>query len=203
MARYTGPVFKKSRRYGFSILESGKEFAKGKSRTTPPGVHGASKRKMSDYGLHLNEKQKVRYMYGVNERQFRNTFEKAKKNKHFTAGMSMLLTLESRLDNIVYRMGWAPTRRAARQLVTHGHILLDGKKADIASINVKVGQSLSIKPTSRDVVSIQASIDSHPAAAWLTRDKQVAFEGKYDRFPERTELNKDIDEGLIVEFYSK
>ncbi len=142
MARYTGPVFKKSRRYGFSILETGKEFAKGKGREYAPGQHGQRRVKMSDYGLHLYEKQKVRYMYGVNEKQFKNTFAKAAKLPG-VAGLNFLQTLESRMDNVVYRLGFAETRRQARQLVNHGHFTVNGKKATIPSMQIKLGDKVS------------------------------------------------------------
>jgi small subunit ribosomal protein S4 len=144
MSRFTGSVFKKSRRYGFSILETGKEFSKGKKRTTAPGQHGARRSKLSGYGQQMQEKQKIKFMYGLNERQFRNTYAKAKKIAGIT-GTNFLQLLESRLDNIVYRMGLSLTRQGARQLVSHGHILVNGKKLDIPSYSVKVGEAIAVK----------------------------------------------------------
>ncbi len=201
MARYTGPTFKKSRRYGFSILETGKEFAKGKQRQTPPGQHGARRIKMSDYGLHLHEKQKVRFMYGINEKQFRKTFEKASKLRG-VAGINFLQMLEARLDNVVYRMGMAATRRQARQLVNHGHFTLNGKKADIASMQIKLGDVITLKEKSRKNVQIVEAMEAKTPAAWIEFDK-ATFSAKLTRLPERKELNSEINEALIVEYYSK
>ncbi|CAM9118042.1 30S ribosomal protein S4 [Mycoplasma todarodis] len=201
MARYTGPTFKKSRRYGFSILETGKEFAKGKQRQTPPGQHGARRIKMSDYGLHLHEKQKVRFMYGINEKQFRKTFEKASKLRG-VAGVNFLQMLETRLDNVVYRMGMAATRRQARQLVNHGHFTLNGKKADIASMQIKLGDVITLKEKSRKNVQIVEAMEAKAPAAWIEFDK-ATFSAKLTRLPERKELNSEINEALIVEYYSK
>ncbi len=201
MARYTGPSFKKSRRYGFSILENGKEFTKGKQRQTPPGQHGGRRIKMSDYGLHLHEKQKVKFMYGLNERQFRNTFKRAA-NLQGVAGENFLKMLETRLDNIVYRMGMSETRRQARQLVNHGHFTLNGKKADIPSMQVSIGDVIELKEKSRTNTQIISALESKTAAAWLTLDKK-SFSAKLDRLPERKELNSEINEALVVEYYSK
>lgn len=199
MARYSGPIFKKSRRYGFSTLETGKEFNKGKRREYAPGQHGQSRKKLSEYGLHLYEKQKLRYLYGINERQFANIFKKASKTKG-EAGTNFLISLESRLDNIVYRLGFASTRRQARQIVNHNHILVDGKKANIPSMVLKIGQKISIKDKAQNLELIKTAMESKPCAPWLSRKD---FEGKYERFPERSEIHKDIKEGLIVEYYSK
>ncbi len=201
MARYTGPTFKKSRRYGFSILETGKEFAKGKQRQTPPGQHGARRIKMSDYGLHLHEKQKVRFMYGINEKQFRKTFEKASKLRG-VAGINFLQMLETRLDNIVYRMGLAATRRQARQLVNHGHFTLNGKKADIASMQVKLGDIIKLKEKSVKNIQIVEALSTRTTSSWIELDK-ATFSAKLTRLPERKELNSEINEALIVEYYSK
>ena len=148
MSRITGPVWKTSRRLGFSTLETGEELQK---RQYAPGQHGPTKRvKLTNYGLQLREKQKIRFMYGVNERQFYNTFKKASKMKG-VKGDNFLFMLESRLDNIVYRMGIARTRRQARQLVNHGHILVNGKKVDIPSAIVKVGSTVEVKEKSKTV----------------------------------------------------
>ncbi|MCR8612972.1 MAG: 30S ribosomal protein S4 [Mycoplasma sp.] len=202
MSRYTGPTFKKSRRYGFSILENGKEFAKGKKRTTPPGQHGnARQSKPSDYKLHLYEKQKVKFMYGLNERQFKLTFIKATKAKGI-AGTNFLQRLESRLDNLVYRLGFANTRRQARQLVSHNHFLLNGKKANIASIIVKPGDVIKLKEKSQSFKIILENFENVTTAAWTTLDKKT-FSGTYDRLPERNELSKDINDSFIVEQYNK
>lgn len=147
MARYTGSVYKKSRRLGFSTLENGKELAK---RPYAPGIHGNDRRKkVSEYGIQLQEKQKVRFMYGLNEKQFHKLFDKASKMSGI-AGENFLKLLESRLDNIVYRLGLARTRRAARQVVNHGHITVNGKKVDIPSYQVKVGDVIAVKENSLD-----------------------------------------------------
>ncbi|MBR3202753.1 MAG: 30S ribosomal protein S4 [Solobacterium sp.] len=200
MARYTGPVWKKSRRLSFSVLETGEEL---KKRQYAPGQHGPTKRvKLSGYGTQLREKQRVRNMYGVNERQFYNTFEKAQKMEGM-AGYNFLVLLESRLDNVVYRMGFAPTRKAARQLVNHGHIELNGKKCDIPSAQVKPGSVVSIRENARNMKVIAESLDSNYAApAFVDVDKE-AKKGTFVRIPERSELNQEINEALIVEFYNR
>ena len=167
MSRYTGPAYKKSRRLGFSTLENGKDLAR---RPYAPGIHGTSRRKkVSEYGIQLQEKQKVRFMYGLNEKQFRRTFEKASKMKGI-AGENFLKLLESRLDNLVYRMGLATSRRGARQIVNHGHIEVNGKKVKVP--------------------------------AFVEFDKKK-LTGTYLRLPERNELNAEINESLIVEFYNR
>lgn len=199
MARYTGPTFKKSRRYGFSILETGKEFAKGKQREYAPGQHGQKRVKMSDYGLHLHEKQKLRFMYGVNEKQFKATMSKASKLKG-VAGLNFMVMLESRMDNVVYRLGFASTRRQSRQLVNHNHFLVNGKKANIPSMQIKHGDVIELKEKSQTNVQIVESLKAKPVAAWMSRD---GFKGKIERDPKRTELNKEIKESLIVEYYNK
>ena len=199
MARYTGPAFKKSRRLGFSTLESGKELRK---RTSAPGQHGTSRKKLSEYGIQLAEKQKVRFMYGLTEKQFRKTFEAAGKKKGIH-GTNLLIMLESRLDNIVYRMGMAKTRRASRQLVNHGHILVNGKKVNIPSYQVKVGDVISVKESSMNHPVINEALE-----ATTNRPAYVSFDakkksGSYVRLPEREELNADINESLIVEYYNR
>ncbi|WP_435130595.1 30S ribosomal protein S4 [Mycoplasma sp. 6243] len=199
MSRYTGPVFKKSRRLGFSILETGKEFSKGRKRTYAPGQHGNKKVKLSDYGLHLYEKQKVKHLFGLNEKQLRKTFERATKLKGVT-GTNFLQLLELRLDNLVYRAGFASTRRQARQLVNHNHFTLNGKKANIPSITVSVGDVIELKEKSRANVQITESLANKVASAWLTRKD---FSVKLDRLPERTEIHPEIKDSLVVEFYSK
>lgn len=200
MARYTGPIYKKSRRLGFSILENGKELAR---RPYAPGIHGADRRrKVSEYGTQLAEKQKVRLMYGLNEKQFERCFDKASKMKGIT-GENLLRILESRLDNIVYRMGLAKTRRAARQVVNHGHIMVNNKKVDIPSYQVKPGDIISVKEQSLDHKAIKEALE-----ATLNRPAYVTFDdkkmnGTYVRYPDRSELNADVNESLIVEYYNR
>ena len=200
MARYTGPKFKKARRVGFSILENGKELAK---RPYGPGQHGQDRKgKLSNYGVQLKEKQKVRFMYEINERQFRKTFEEAGKMKGIH-GENFLKLLESRLDNLVYRLGFAPTRRGARQLVNHGHITVDGQKVDIPSFRVKVGSTIALKENSKDHKAAIASLQNvNKRVEYVTFDANKN-EGKFVRLPERSELSADIDESLIVEFYNR
>lgn len=207
MARYTGPVWKKSRRLSFSVLDSGKEFANGKNgkprRVYAPGQHGPTKRvKLSGYGLQLREKQRVRNMYGVSERQFYNTFVKAQ-NQEGMAGYNFLVMLESRLDNLVYRMGFATTRRAARQLVNHGHIEVNGKKLDIPSAQIKPGSVVSIREKSLNMKPIVESLETiYTAPEFVSVDKENK-KGTYVRHPERNELSQDINEALIVEYYNR
>ena len=200
MARYTGPVWKKSRRLSFSVLETGEELRK---RQYAPGQHGPTKRiKLSGYGTQLLEKQRVRNMYGVNERQFYNTFAKAQKMSGM-AGYNFLVLLESRLDNLVYRMGFAVTRKAARQLVNHGHIEVNGKKCDIPSAQIKPGSVIAVREEARNMKPINEALEStYAAPAFVNVDKE-AKEGEYVRIPERSELNQEINEALIVEFYNR
>lgn len=199
MARYTGPQWKKSRRLGFSTLETGKELAK---RPYAPGQHGQKRKKPTEYGLQLAEKQKVRHMYGVNEKQFRNTFFRASKMEGIT-GYNFFCLLESRLDNVVYRLGFATTRRQARQLVNHGHILLNGVKTDIASCQVKVGDVVSVKEKSKSLEIIKAALASQTHVPGFVEVDAEKMEGKYIRLPERSELNQEINESLIVEYYNR
>ena len=203
MAKITKPVHKISRRLGFSILETGKEFSKGKQRQYAPGQHGPTKRvKMTNYGLQLREKQRIRYMYGVNERQFANTFAKAGKMAGVT-GHNFLFLLESRLDNLVYRMGFARTRRGARQLVNHGHILVDGKRVDIPSFLVKPGQTIEVEESMLNNSAINEALEATlNTVAFVTVDKE-AKKGTFARLPERSELNQEINEALVVEFYNR
>lgn len=200
MARYTGPVWKKSRRLSFSILETGEEL---KKRTYAPGQHGPTKRiKLSGYGLQLREKQRVRNMYGLNERQFANLFQKASKMDGM-AGVNFLVLLESRLDNLVYRMGFARTRKAARQLVNHGHIEVNGKKLDIPSALIKPNDTISFTENSRNLAVVNEALESNIAApAFVTVDKENK-KGTFVRIPERSELNQEINESLIVEYYNR
>ena len=195
MSRYTGPQWKKSRRLGFSTLETGRELAR---RPYAPGQHGQKRKKLTEYGLQLAEKQKVRHMYGVNEKQFHNTFKRAGKMEGVT-GYNFFCLLESRLDNIVYRLGFATTRRQARQLVNHGHILLNGVKTDIASCQVKVGDVISVKERSRSLEIIKNALASQTHVPGFVEVDADKMEGKFIRLPERSELNQEINESLIVE----
>ena len=199
MARYTGPQWKKSRRLGFSTLETGKELSK---RPYAPGQHGQKRKKPTEYGLQLAEKQKVRHMYGVNEKQFHNTFKRASKMEGIT-GYNFFCLLESRLDNVVYRLGFATTRRQARQLVNHGHILLNGVKTDIASCQVKVGDVVSVKESSKSLEIIKTALASQTHVPGFVEVDTEKMEGKYIRLPERSELNQEINEALIVEYYNR
>ncbi len=200
MARINGPVWKVSRRLGFSILETGEELTK---RNYAPGQHGPTKRvKLTNYGMQLREKQRIRYMYGVNEKQFHNTFVKASKMKG-VKGDNFLFMLESRLDNLVYRMGFARTRRGARQLVNHGHILVDGKCVDIPSALIKPGQTISVKESMLNNKAINESLEATlNTPAFVTVDKD-AKKGVYARYPERSELNQELNEALVVEYYNR
>lgn len=199
--RYKGPVFKKSRRYGFSILETGKEFSKGRKRTYAPGQHGNKRVKLSDYGQHLYEKQKVKFLYGINEKQMQKYYVRAIKLKG-VAGTNLLQLLESRLDNLVYRAGFAETRRQARQLVSHGHFEVDGHKANIPSMHISLGSKIVLKEKSRKNVQIVAALENKTTAKWLTLDKSQ-FSFTFDRLPERNELHPEIKENYVIEFYSK
>ncbi|MEA4115620.1 30S ribosomal protein S4 [Mycoplasma sp. 744] len=201
MSRYTGPVFKKSRRYGFSILETGKEFSKGRKRNYAPGQHGNKRVKLSDYGLHLYEKQKVKFLYGISEKQMQKYYKNAIKIKG-VAGTNLLQLLESRLDNLVYRAGFASTRRQARQLVNHGHFEVDGHKANIPSMKINLNSVITLKEKSHKNAEIQKALETRVASQWLTVNKDK-FTIKYDRMPERNELHTEIKENYIIEFYSK
>ncbi|WP_174729444.1 30S ribosomal protein S4 [Mesobacillus harenae] len=200
MARYTGPSWKLSRRLGISLSGTGKELEK---RPYAPGQHGPNQRKkLSEYGLQLQEKQKLRHMYGVTERQFRNLFDKAGKITG-VHGENFMALLESRLDNVVYRLGLARTRRQARQLVNHGHITVNGARVDIPSFRVLPGQTIGIREKSRNLDIVKESIEvSNFVPDFLTFDADK-LEGTFTRLPERAELPAEINEALIVEFYSR
>jgi small subunit ribosomal protein S4 len=200
MARYTGPIYKKSRRLGFSVLESGKELAK---KPYAPGDHGQDRRKkLSNYGIQLQEKQKVKFMYGLNEKQMENTFVKAVKMKGVN-GENLLKLLESRLDNVVYRIGFATTRKGARQLVNHGHVTVNGKTVDIPSYQVKPGDVVSLKDKDKELAIVKASLEAlHNRVEFISFDDKK-MEATFVRMPERSELNADIDEALIVEYYNR
>jgi small subunit ribosomal protein S4 len=199
MARYTGPSWKISRRLKYSVTETGKELAK---RPYAPGQHGQRRGKISEYGVQLQEKQKVRHTYGVNEKQFKKTFNEAKKMQG-KQGENFLILLESRLDNLVYRAGWAKTRRQARQLVNHAHIYVDGTRTDIPSYRVTPGQVLTLSDKASKFSIIKESLETSNA-----RLEFVAFDENkgtitYVRFPERQEILTDIKENLIVEYYNR
>ncbi len=203
MARYTGPTTKKARAFGEPIYGDDSSFNKKKY---PPGMHGNSRRRgqKSDYALQLMEKQKAKYTYGVLERQFRNLFESAV-SKGGVTGEVLLQLLESRLDNVVYRLGLAPTRNAARQLVTHKHILLNGVLTNIPSAHLRPGDIVSVRGKSknlqviRDNVAKKSGVKNFPWLEW-NPDKGV---GKFIEYPDREQIPEKINEQLIVELYSK
>lgn len=200
MARYTGPSYKRSRRYGFSTLENGKELAK---KPYAPGAHGKDrKRKLSEYGIQLQEKQKAKVMYGLTEKQFRRVFEKASKMKGI-AGDNMFVLLESRVDNLVYRMGMARTRRSARQIVNHGHILVNDVKVDVPSYTCKPGDIISVKENSKENPAIVGSLELKLATPAYVEFDAKSMSGKYVRVPDRSELTSEINEQLIVEYYNR
>ncbi|WP_379153268.1 30S ribosomal protein S4 [Paenibacillus sp. sgz5001063] len=199
MARYTGPKFKLSRRLGISLSGTGKDL----KRPFPPGQHGANqRRKVSNYGMQLLEKQKLRHMYGLGEKQFKTLFTKAQKLQGI-AGENFMFLLESRLDNLVYRLGFANSRAGARQLVSHGHVTVNGKKVDIASYRVSVGDVIGLRERSRAMASIKEALENRSHLAGYLEYAEGSFEGKYIRLPERAELSQDIDEKQIVEFYNR
>ena len=200
MARYIGPSTKIARKFGEPIFGTDKDFEK---RNYPPGQHGlASKRKKkSEYGVQLKEKQKVKYTYGVLERQFRNLCEKASRMKG-QKGENLIILLESRLDNLVYRLGIAPTRAAARQLVTHCHITKNGEVCNIPSVIVKPGDVIAVRERSKSLEVIAASVASAAKYSWLEFDAKN-LTGKYLNVPVREEIPETINEQLIVELYSK
>lgn len=205
--RYTGPKWRRARRLGFSLLGTGEEFnghtlKKGDKRDYAPGQHGAEKKKLSEYGKQLNEKQKLRDLYGVNERQFRRLFLMARKSKEVT-GTAFMTILESRLDNLVYRLGFAPTRRAARQLVNHKHIVVNGKTIDIPSYLCHVNDVIAVKENSKDLEVIKTSLDNTAVTVPYVEVDKEKKSGKFLRLPERSELSKEINEALIVEYYNR
>lgn len=201
MARYTGPKTKIARKFGEPIFGPDKVLSK---KNYPPGIHGNNRRrKTSEYGIQLREKQKAKYTYGVLERQFRNLFEKASRTKG-VKGEVLLQLLECRLDNVVYRLGFAPTRDAARQLVSHRHIVVDGMVVNIPSYSVKPGQVIGIRERSKslEVVTNALSGFNHSKYAWLEFDPS-SLSGKFLHIPERADIPENIKEQLIVELYSK
>lgn len=200
MARYTGPSTKIARKFGEPIFGTDKDFEK---RNYPPGQHGLARKrkKTSEYGTQLKEKQKVKYTYGLLERQFRNLYEKASRMKGQT-GENLLFLLESRLDNIVYRMGIAPTRAAARQLVSHCHITLNGEVCNIPSTIVKPGEVVAVRERSKSLEVITNAVASATKYSWIEFDAK-ALSGKYLNVPVREEIPEAINEQYIVELYSK
>ena len=208
MARYTGPVEKLERRLGVSLELKGERRLAGKSaldrRPYAPGQHGQRRTKVSEYGQQLKEKQKIKYYYGVLEKQFRKFFKEANRQEGST-GENLIRLLERRLDNVVYRMGLATTRRFARQLVTHGHILVNGKKVTIPSFLVKEGDRVEVKEKSKNNPQIKRAIELSAQtgiAPWVDVDKEK-FVGVFTRIPEREEVNIPVEERLVVELYSK
>ena len=206
MARYRGPVGKISRRLGIGITDKGQRILN--KRAFPPGQHGptARRRQVSEYGLQLMEKQKARYMYGVLERQFQRIFEKAQRYPGET-GAYLFILLERRLDNVVYRLGLASTRQQARQLVSHGHITLNGRKTNIPSATVKVGDRIAVRNESRRLAYFKNLVDSgdlnrHNVPDWL-RFNAADLAGEVVTMPRREDAEPDINEQLIVEYYSR
>ena len=200
MARYTKSSYRVSRRLGFSTLETGEELAR---RPYAPGAHGNKKaKKLSNYGTQLQEKQKVRFMYGLNEKQFRKTFEDAGKMKG-VHGENLFKLLESRLDNLVYRIGFATTRRGARQLVNHGHITVNGKKVDIPSYRCVPGDVITLKESDKELAIVKSSLEALSKRVEFITYDEAKMTATFVRYPERTELNGEINESLIVEFYNR
>lgn len=199
MSKFTGSTWKVSRRLNYSISETGKEIIK---RKYAPGQHGQKRSKLSEYGVQQQEKQRVRFTYGVSEKQFKKTFNEAGKLPGKT-GVNFLKLLECRLDNLVYRLGFATTRAQARQLVAHGHVTVNGKKVDIPSYRVAVGQVIAMKEASKDLVVVKKALE-----AVVLRKEYLSFDedkmaGTLARLPERDEFLTDINEQLIVEFYNR
>lgn len=208
MARYTGPVEKLERRLGVDLFMKGERRLAGKSallkRPYAPGQHGQRRAKLSEYGSQLREKQKAKFMYGVSEKQFRRLFAEAARREGNT-GAILVQLLEQRLDNVVYRMGFATTRRFARQLVTHGHILVDGKRVDIPSYSVRAGQKIEVIEKSKNNPQISRALDltaQTGIVAWVDVEKDKRY-GIFSRVPEREEVVIPVEERFIVELYSK
>jgi len=208
MSRYTGPVCRQCRREGVKLFLKGERCYTEKCavsrRQTPPGQHGAGRRKVEEYGMQLREKQKAKRIYGVHETQFKNYFEKATKREG-QAGENLLQLLERRLDNVVFRMGLAESRKEARQLVRHGHFKLNGKNADIPSIIVRAGDEISLKDSSRSSEKLKELIENlpnRPAAKWLEVDRDNV-RARVLALPQREDVDFPFEEHLIVELYSK
>lgn len=208
MARYRGPVEKLERRLGVDLFMKGERRLSGKSallkRPYAPGQHGQRRAKVSEYGLQLREKQKAKFMYGVSEKQFRTLFKEAARREGNT-GAILIQLLEQRLDNVVYRMGFATTRRFARQLVTHGHILVNGKRVDIPSFRVEAGQKIEVIEKSKNNPQISRAVEltaQTGIVAWVDVEKDKRY-GIFTRKPEREEVVIPVEERFIVELYSK
>ena len=200
MAKYTGPSNKLYRNWGVTDLSNRKLVSS--LRQNASGQHGAARKKLSEYAIHLNEKQKIRLTYLVNEKQFVRYYNEASRRKGVT-GTILLQLLESRLDNIVFRTGFAISRKQARQIVNHGHVLVNGKRVDIPSYLVKPGDVITFKAGSSDFIkSVVGSIDMAIAPVWMTIDKD-AMKVTFDRIPEREELDPELKEQLVIEYYSK
>ena len=199
MARYTGPNNKKARRVSFSILENGKDL----KRPFGPGQHGKDrKKKPSNYAVQLNEKQKVRFMYGISEKQFERLVEESGKMKG-VHGENLFILLESRLDNLVYRIGFSNTRRGARQLVNHGHITVNGRKVDIPSYRCKPGDVIALKESDKELKIVKSSLENLNKRVDFVTFDEAKLAGTFVRYPERSELNSEINDSLIVEFYNR
>jgi len=208
MARYRGPVERLERRLGVDLGLKGERRLAGKSalekRPYAPGQHGQRRTKISEYGLQLQEKQKAKFMYGVSEKQFRALYKEAN-SKDGNTGSILIQLLEQRLDNVVYRMGFATTRASARQFTNHGHVLVDGKRVDIPSFRVKAGQKIEIREKSKANVQILRAVEltnQTGMVEWVDMDKEKLF-GLFTRVPEREEISIPVEERLIVELYSK
>ena len=201
MSRYTGPSWKVSRRLGFSLSGTGKELSR---RPYAPGQHGQDRRgSLSEYGLQLREKQKLRMTYGLTGRQFSNLFKRAGKIREGKHGDNFMILLERRLDNVVYRLGLASTRRQARQLVNHGHITVDGKRVDIPSYEVEPGQVISLRERSKDLQIVKEALEAVVGRVPFVNFDENKMEGTLVRLPDREELDANIDEALVVEFYNR
>ena len=208
MAKYTGPACRQCRREGVKLFSKGERCYTEKCalnrRSTAPGQHGAARKKIGEYGLQLREKQKAKRYYGIQEKQFRNYFEKAAAQEG-QAGENLLTMIERRFDNVVFRMGMGESRRDARQLIVHGHFLINGKKADIPSMMIKVGDVISIREASRKsekIKSLVENLDNRQVPAWLTVDKENVT-ATVAALPKREDIDFPFEEHLIVELYSK
>jgi small subunit ribosomal protein S4 len=201
MARYTGPKTKIARKFGEAIFGEDKSFEK---RNYPPGQHGNSRRrgKQSEYAIQLKEKQKAKYSYGILERQFRNLFERAQRSKGIT-GEVLLQLCEARLDNVVFRLGISPSRRGARQLVSHRHITVNGELVNIPSYSLKPGDVVGVREKSKSLVAIESSLAAKSSVyEWMSWNSET-FEGRFVSVPERIQIPENINEQFIVELYSK
>lgn len=203
MGRETGPINKVARRLSFSILETNKEFSKGKMRRYRPGMHGLKRtRRPSAYGKQLIEKQKLRHLYQISETQLKNLYTRMDKKTGVTS-LQILIALEKRLDNAIFRLGFVTTRRQARQLVNHGHVLVNGKKIDIPSYEININDEISLSDKAKKFAFVKEAIErDFEVVSYVTRDTEK-FSGKFIRDPERDELTSEINEALIVEYYNR